>query len=125
MDHDCRGVWIGNLAVAGEPAPAAVGVLHGHEFLDSLLNHFLHLHFIEHGVRLPLFPLRRAFCGVAKFLRIEVGALGLDLSKVDFEILEHLLRDHGGHETIERLLGGHVADLYVTRQHVDARRGVI
>ena len=31
----------------------------------------------------------------------------------------------GGRPPIERLLGGHVADLYVTRQHVDARRGVI
>ncbi len=30
-----------------------------------------------------------------------------------------------GHPPIERLLGGHVADLFLTRQHLDARRGVI
>jgi len=30
-----------------------------------------------------------------------------------------------GHPPLDRLLGGLVADLYVIRQHVDARRGVI
>ena len=31
----------------------------------------------------------------------------------------------GGQAPLKRLLAGHVADLYVTRQHLDARRGVI
>jgi uncharacterized protein (DUF2384 family) len=30
-----------------------------------------------------------------------------------------------GQQPLERLLGGHVADLYVIRQHLDARRGVV
>jgi len=29
-----------------------------------------------------------------------------------------------GHPPLDRLLGGHVADLFVIRQHLDARRGV-
>lgn len=31
----------------------------------------------------------------------------------------------GGHPPVQRMLSGNVADLYVTRQAVDARRGVI
>lgn len=31
----------------------------------------------------------------------------------------------GGRPPIERLLGGQVADLFVIRQHLDARRGII
>ncbi|MDH3326682.1 MAG: MbcA/ParS/Xre antitoxin family protein [Gammaproteobacteria bacterium] len=30
-----------------------------------------------------------------------------------------------GHPPIDRLLGGQVADLYVIRQHLDARRGIL
>ena len=29
-----------------------------------------------------------------------------------------------GHQPLGRLLGGHVADLFVIRQHLDARRGI-
>lgn len=31
----------------------------------------------------------------------------------------------GGHPPLERLLGGQVADLFLIRQHLDARRGII
>ncbi len=31
----------------------------------------------------------------------------------------------GGHEPLFRMLAGQVADLFVTRQHLDARRGVV
>ncbi|OPZ81792.1 MAG: hypothetical protein BWY76_02916 [bacterium ADurb.Bin429] len=48
------------------------------------------------------FPILRALAVVADLLRVEIGALGLDILQIHAHLLQHLLGDDGRQEAIQR-----------------------
>ena len=75
------------------------------------------------GLRVVAFPAFGALGGVADFLGVEVGALLLDRFEVELHSQQRLLRDDGGQEAVERLLGAAVGIIDEVGQGVDHRAG--
>ncbi len=123
VDHVGRGVGRGVLAPAGEPAPSAVGELHGGEALHAVLDHVAHGFFLEDGVAVVTLPLFGALGIVADFLRVEVGAFLLDRLEVQAHLLKDLLGHDGRQEAVERLLGAAVGVIHQVGERVHHRAG--
>ena len=83
VDDQGRRVRRGVLAIAGEPAPAAVGELHVGQALESRHGHLRDLGLVEDRVVLVALPLLRPLAGVAQLLGVEVGVLLADRLQVE------------------------------------------
>ena len=131
VHHGGRGVRAGAFAVAGEPAPAAVGDLLALQGPHAGNGHVLDFFLIEDRIeavaaaaladQLP--ALLDPLLVVADFLAVEVGAVLLDLLEVQLHGQQHLLRDHRRQEAIEGLLGAAVGIIDHVRQGIDHRPG--
>ena len=123
MDDHRRGVRERLLAPAGEPAPAAVAVLHFGQLLHAVLDHPRHLVVVEHRVGVKPLPTGGARFRVADFLGIQVGPHLADLLEVEAHADQDFLGDDGGQKAIERLLGAAVGIGGQIGQGIDHRGG--
>ena len=129
-DHPGGGVRRRVFAVAGEPAPAAIGTLHVLQLLRPFLDHIVEEALVEDrrflvAVAIPVeeiamlvTPLLDPLLVVADLLGIEVRGLGLERLEIDAGLLQHLAGDRGREELVEGLLGAAIRIFDQVRQRI-------
>ena len=124
VDDQGRRVWRGVLAIAGEPAPAAVGELHVGQALDAGAGHLRDFGLVEDRVVLVALPL----LGHARVASPICWAFRLVcLSRIAFrsrpEVDQDLLGDDRRQEPVQGLLGAAVGVVGEVREGVDQGAG--
>ena len=103
VHDDCRRMWPRMFARSAEPAPAAVGTLHGGESFQPFLDHQLDFGFVEHRVAVESLPAFGPLDIVANFLGVQVCSLGLNVLQVELHVQQDLLGDDRGQKPVQRL----------------------